>query len=65
MPHDMWKNELAEFIQPTSGIILMREWGHRPYCHIHRHLDAGRREQAVKALKKAEFWEKKLTKLRG
>lgn len=27
------------------------------------HLDAGRREQAAKALKKAEFWEKKLKKL--
>lgn len=28
-------------------------------------LDAGRREQALKALKKAEFWERKLKKLEG
>lgn len=36
MPHEMWKDDLAECIQPTSGIILMREFGHKPYCHIHR-----------------------------
>ncbi len=36
MPHDMWKDDLAEFIQPTSGVILMREGGYKPYCHIHR-----------------------------
>jgi hypothetical protein len=29
------------------------------------HLDAGRRELAAKALKKAEFWERKLKKLEG
>lgn len=36
MPHDMWKDDLAEFIPATSGVILMREGGHKPYCHIHR-----------------------------
>lgn len=36
LPHSLWKDDLADFIQPTSGVILMREGGTKPYCHIHR-----------------------------
>lgn len=36
MPESVWKPELAEFIQPTSGVILLRQGGSRPYARIER-----------------------------
>lgn len=42
MPHELWKDDLAGYIQPTSGVILMREFGAKPYCHIHRQAKAAK-----------------------
>lgn len=36
MPEEVWKDDLAECVQPASGIIFVHQGGPRPYCHIHR-----------------------------
>jgi len=47
-----------EHVKATANV---KKWA--AVAALHR--DAGRREQALKALKKAEFWERKLKKLEG
>lgn len=49
MPSEMWKDELAECIQPTSGILFIRDRDTHPLVTVRRQAKPNREAKAIDA----------------
>lgn len=47
LPKAIWTDELLEEIQPISGILLIKDWGDRPYMTVKRQAKPNKEAKAI------------------